>query len=319
MKIKNVFVAASIGLILLLLAACSALKPAPTIIATQTAVALPATGVEYYFVTNKLLIPTTQEQTQAFALNVDGDSQKHLDNKFGDLFTLLASASQGIELQSTLDQAVSAGQLVSLHMAKTNDPLTDQSVSWSIFQGQKTQSAPNFDGSDKFTLDSAAPINLPIVGSLTNGHFTGGPGTTQVEISLLGQSVDVDLIGVRLEVDFSAQGCANGKLGGGVTVDEFRGKLLPAIADGFNQIIKRDQTVANTLLPVFDSDHDGTITIQELENNPLLMIAISPDLDLLDASGNFNPNQDSVKDSYSLGLGFTCVPATFTAPLVSVP
>jgi len=44
------------------------------------------------------------------------------------------------------------------------------------------------------------------------------------------------------------------------------------------------------------------------------MIAVSPDLDLLDSSDKFNPGQDGVKDSYSIGLGFTCVPATFVSP-----
>ena len=105
----------------------------------------------------------------------------------------------------------------------------------------------------------------------------------------------------------------NEKLSVCVTVDEFRGKLLPAIADRLNQIIKTDKA-ANTLLQVFDSDHNGTITVQELENNTLLMLAISLDLDLLDTSGKFNPGQDGVKYSYSIGLGFTCVPATFAAP-----
>jgi len=319
MKKKNVFVAASIGLILLLLAACSVPKPVPTPAPTQTAVVLPATGVEYYFVTNKLQVPTTQEQTQTFALNVDGDPQQQPDNKFGDLFTMLTSAVQGIELQSNLDKAVSTGQVVSLHVVKADDPLNDPSVSWAIFTGQKALSAPTFNGSDKFALDSAAPVNLPIIGSLTNGHFTGGPGTARVQMFMLGQLVEVDLIGVRLEADLSAKGCANGKLGGGVTVDEFRSKLLPAIAEGLNEITKLNNTGANTLLQTFDSDKNGTITTQELESNSLLMLAISPDLDLLDASGKFNPNQDGVKDSYSLGLGFTCVPATFTAPLVLVP
>jgi hypothetical protein len=313
MKMKNVFVTASAGLILLLLAACAALKPTPTQPA-PTAEILPATGVQYHFVTNKLIIPTTQAQTQEFALNVDGDSQQNLDNKFGELLTLLTSAAPGLELQSALDQAVNNGQLVTLHVVKADDSLNDPSVSWSIFLGQKTQSAPSFDGSDKFLIDSATPTDSSIVGSLTNGHFTGGPGSARVQVFLLGQLVDVDLIGVHLETDLSAQGCTNGKLGGGVTVEEFRSKLLPSIADGLNQIIKADQAVANTLLPIFDSDHNGTITIQELENNPLLMIAVSPDLDLLDASGKFNPGQDGVKDSYSVGLGFTCVPATFTAP-----
>ncbi|MDO8752303.1 MAG: hypothetical protein Q7J80_00290 [Anaerolineales bacterium] len=312
MKMKNVFVM-NASLVLLLLASCSALKQKPAPI--QPTEVLPATGVQYYFVTNELLIPTTQEQTKAFALNVDGDSQNSLDNKFGDLFTLLTSAAQGIELQATLDQAVDSGQVVSLHMVKANDLLNDPSVSWSIFLGQKTQSAPKFDGSDKFNLDSAAPANPPIVGSLTNGRFVGGPGATRIQMFLLGQPVEVGLIGVRLEADFSANGCANGKLGGGVTVDEFRAKILPAIVEGLNLIIKTDKAVADTLLPLFDSDSNGTLTIQEIEGNPLLMIALSPDLDLLDASGKFSPSQDGVKDSYSIGLGFTCVPATFTAPV----
>lgn len=313
MKIKNVFVAASASLIILLLAACNALKPTPTQPA-PTAEVPPATGVQYHFVTNKLLVPTTQAQTQAFALNIDGDSQQKPDNKFGEMLTLLTSASPGLDLQSSLDQAVSTGQLVSLHVVKADNSLNDTSVSWTIFQGQKAQSAPSFDGFDKFTLDSAALANLPIVGSLTNGHFTGGPGTARVQMFLLGQLVEVNLIGVRLEADVSAKGCANGKLGGGVTVDEFRAKILPAIADGLNQTIKTDKAAANTLLQAFDSDKNGTITVQELESNPLLMLAASPDLDLLDASGKFNPGQDNVKDSYSVGLGFTCVPATFTAP-----
>ena len=77
---------------------------------------------------------------------------------------------------------------------------------------------------------------------------------------------------------------------------------------------KADKNVANTVLPLLDSDGNGTITVAEFESNPLLMMAVSPDLDLLDASGKFNPNQDGVKDSYSMGLGFTCAPAIFTAP-----
>jgi len=314
MKMKKSFVI-NASLVLLLVSACSALQPAHTQPApTETAVAQPATGIPYSYVTNRLMIPTTQTQVGLFALNVDGDAQGHPDDKFGDLLTLLTSAAQGIELQASLDQAVTSGQLVSLHVVKADDILNDPSVSWSLFLGKKTQSPPLFDGSDKFTLESAASTDAPIVGSLAHGHFTGGPGIAQARIFLLSQMVEVDLIGVRLEADLSAGGCANGKLGGGVTAEEFRGKLLPAIADGLNQISMADKEAENALLKVFDSDHNGTITTREIESNPLLMLAISPDLDLLDASGQFHPNQDGVKDSYSIGLGFTCVPATFIAP-----
>ena len=315
MKIKNVFVL-NAGLILLLLSACSALKPTPVMPQSTPTIAaiIPVTGTQYQFVTDKLLLPTTQEQTQSYALNIDNDPKKNSDNKFGDLLTLLTSAAPNLELQATLDQAVDNGQLVTLHMVQTDDLTNDTNVSWSIFLGQRSPSAPSFNGSDKFTLDSKTPLNSPIIGSVTNGHFSGGPGAVQVQMLLLGQLVEVDLLGVRLEADFSAQGCTNGKLGGGVTVEEFRGKLLPAIADGLNLIIKENNTAATPLLKAFDSDKDGTITTPELEKNPLLMIAVSPDLDLLDSSGNFNPGQDGVKDSYSMGLGFTCVPAIFIAP-----
>ena len=313
MKMKIVF-GLNIALILLL-ASCSVLNP--TTAPTQTPEASqvpPAAGTQNHFVTNKLLIPTTQAQAQAYALNLDGNSQNHTQNLFGGLLALLTTAAPGVNLQSTVDQAVKAGQVVSLHVVKTNDLQNASSVSWSIFQGQKTQSPPKFDGSDQFAIDSAGPTSSPIVGSLTNGHFTGGPGTAQVTLYLLGTPVDVSLIGVRLDSDLSAKGCTNGKLGGGVTVDDFRNKLLPGIVAGLNGIIGTDKTAAAPLLQALDSDHNGTISVQELENNPLLMAALSPDLDLLDGSGKFNPGQDKVKDSYSMGLGFTCVPATFTAP-----
>jgi len=315
MKMTTVVSTARAGLIILLLAACSALRSAPP--ATQPAPraqVAPATGVQYHFVTSTLQIPTTRAETQTFALNVDGDPKNQPDNMFGGLLTLLTSAAPGLQLQASVDQAINAGQLVSLHVVKADDPLNDPSVSWSIYQGQKTQSAPRFDGSDKFAVDPVSPTIPPIIGALTNGHFSGGPGTAHVQLFLLSQPVEVNLIGVRLEADVSTKGCANGRLGGGLGVDEFRGKLLPTIADGLNQTIKADKAAADAILPVLDSNHDGTITVQELENNPVFMLAISPDLDLLDASGKFNPGQDEVKDAYSLGLGFTCAPATFSAP-----
>jgi hypothetical protein len=325
MKMKNIFIV-NTALVLLSLTACSALKPnstpTPTPVPTQpqptpTAVIQQtptAARLQYYFVTNKLLIPTTREQTQAFALNLDANPQDHTENLFGQLLTLLTSAVPGLELQLNVDQMINSGQMVTLHLVNASDPLNDPNVSWSIFQGQRSQSAPRFDGSDKFTLDPAAPINPPIIGTLTNGHYSGGPGKAQVQMVLLGQPVSVDLIGVHLETDLSPKGCANGILGGGITIDEFRTKLLPALTDGLNQMIKTDKSVAPSLLQTFDSDNNGTITIQELESNPVLMLAITPDLDLLDSSGKFDPGVDGVKDSFSLGLGFTCVPAAFPAP-----
>jgi len=297
------------------LAACSALQPAPRVTqAAPTDQVQPTTGIQYHLVTDQLMLPTTKDLTEAYALNVDGDSEQTGDNLFGQLLSLLTSAAPSLEMQATMDQAVDTGQLVTLHLVTADDPLNDSSVSWSIVLGETATTAPTFDGTDTFAVDSAAPTNAPIVGELAGGRFSGGPGAARLRFFLLGQQVDVGVIGLRLEADLSAAGCSNGRLGGGLTVDDFRSRLLPTLTDGLNLAVQSNPALANLLLPTLDADRDGTITVQELENNPMLRIAVQPDLDLLDASGSFNPGQDGTNDSYSMGLGFTCVPATFTAP-----
>ncbi len=319
MKAKPAFLT-QISLIAFLLAACGAPTPPPTPTPTPTpppptaTAASSAASVRYHFVTNKLMIPTTQDQTDSFALNIDGDPQNSQDNLFGRLITLLVSISPNLELQSTIDQAINAGQIVTLHTLDTADPLNANNASWSVLLGQTAQTAPRFDGTDQFTLNPAAPTNTVISGSITNGHFTGGPGEVHAQLMILGAPVDVSLIGVRLEADVSEKGCTNGKLGGGITVSEFRDKLLPALSNGLNRVIGADAALGKTLLTTFDTDQNGSISADELQNNILLKLATSPDLDLLDASGKFNPRQDGVNDSMSVGLGFTCAPAIFTAP-----
>jgi hypothetical protein len=309
------------GLVSLLLLAACATPPeaAPTATSAPTpakpADLTPVTNVRYHFVSNKLLWPTTGSQAQTYALDIDGDS--HPDNLFGRALATLGALSPGLDLQSTVDQVINAGQVVMLHAVQTGSP----GASWSVFNGQRTLSPPKFDGSDQFALDPAAPTDSVVTGSMTNSHFAGGPGTARVQIIVLGVPVQVDLIGVRIEADVSKTGCTNGKLGGGITDSQFQATVLPALAAGLNQIIASDKgcpvacgTPANILLQALDADKNGTITVEELQNNILLKAAISPDLDLLDASGKFSPRQDGVKDSLSVGLGFTCVPATFKAP-----
>ncbi len=305
---------------LLLLAACAT---PPQAAPTATSSPIPASPVDltpvpsvrYHFVSNKLLWPTTQEQAQTYALDIDGDS--HPDNLFGRALATLVSLSPGLDLQSAADEVINAGQVVMLHVVQAGSA----GASWSLFSGQPTQSPPKFDGSDQFTLDAAAPTDSVLTGSMTNNHFAGGPGTARIQIIVMGVPVQVDLIGVRVEADAIATGCTNGKLGGGIPESEFQAAILPALAAGLNQIVGADEgcpaacgAPTTLLLQALDGDKNGNISVQELQNNILLKAAFSPDLDLRDASGKFNPRQDGVKDSLSLGLGFTCVPATFKAP-----
>jgi hypothetical protein len=227
---------------------------------------------------------------------------------------MLVAASPGLEFQPTVDEAINSGQIVTLHLLQTDDLTNASSASWSIFLGQAVQAPPDFDGSDTFTLDPAAPTNSVLTGSIVNGHFSGGAGKLRVKVAFLDKPVELDLVGVRLETDVRATGCVSGKLGGGIAVAEFRAKLLPALVDGMNSVAQVDAGAAGALLQIFDADQNGTITPEEIESNPLVQIALAPDVDLMDAAGQFNPRQDGVKDSLSVGLGFACTAAKFTTP-----
>jgi hypothetical protein len=70
-------------------------------------------------------------------------------------------------------------------------------------------------------------------------------------------------------------------------------------------------STSKTVLDLFDDDKDGAVTADEIRMDPLSMALLAPDVDLLDASGAFNPRSDGTKDSLSLGLGFTCVNGVF--------
>ncbi len=274
----------------------------------------PAVDTPHTFVTNTLTLPLSATQSQELALNIDNDPQGTPDNLLGRIFSTFLDISPEFELQSTVDQMISTGQVVMLHQVQAADLQNDASAQWSIYHGQRPASPPAFNGSDVFAVDASMPSNSMIPGSITNSHFSGGPGSARVQMVFLGAPIAVDLIGVHLEADVSVNGCINGRIGGGVSQADFQAIFLPAFAQGLNQTIAAEPGAAfsQTVLAAFDGDHNGTITREELQGNLLLSLATSPDLDLLDASGAFNPNQDGVKDSLSLGLGFTCVPASFT-------
>ena len=106
----------------------------------------------------------------------------------------------------------------------------------------------------------------------------------------------------------------SGKLGGGISqqVDEV---LIPAIASALQTVIDAScptacSPAAANILIVFDANGDQIVTADELRSNFLVQaILLSPDLDLV--KGNGRPGRDGVRDSISVGLGFTAKAALF--------
>lgn len=72
--------------------------------------------------------------------------------------------------------------------------------------------------------------------------------------------------------------------------------------------------VSEDAIDLYDGDGDCHVSASEIRAGRDSLLLFAPDLDLLDAQGNYAPNQDGVVDSISLGLRFTAVRATFDTP-----
>jgi hypothetical protein len=310
----------------------------------------PLTGDFTHYVGNTLNVPDNQAESMALGLNIDGDPQNKIDNALGGL--LAALGAQGLDTQSNIDASVTSGSLLLLHSIQADDLTADSSVGWQVFLGTAAAEPPAYDGTDTFTVDSTGPSDAKLRGSITGGQFTGGPGNITIQLALgEGAPIRVNLIGARIKANVTATSCTGGVLAGAVTKAEVDSAIIPAIAPLVNDSILSSDSVDGALVPcqtmadcpatsdsgsalecdddarnlclsdssltilnLLDANKDGTVTAAEIMSNSIVSALLAPDVDMLDANGDFNPRQDGTKDSISLGVGFTCVNATFDAP-----
>jgi len=278
----------------------------------------PPTGSRTKYVASTIQVPTNATQTRAFALDIDGDPNDRPDNALGGIFSALSQ--QALDIQGPIDAAVAAGQLVSLHMLQADNLADATNAAWSVFQGENQQD-PDFSGAGSFSIQREAPHDSLLHGRVVGGVFTGGPGKARIKLVVMNVPVILDLIGARISAEVSPTGCSNGKLGGAITQETIVSQVFPALAAGFTASLAADPGcpsactgTAATLQGLFDTNRDGTITVTEVESTALVRALFAPDVDLLDATGAFNPRQDRVNDSLSLGIGFSCAGASFVAP-----
>jgi len=164
---------------------------------------------------------------------------------------------------------------------------------------------------------AATPQDTPLAGDFASGTFTGGPGHIPVQLAFLGSSATtLDLIGARVKVTANVSGITQGVLAGGVSQTELDTKVYPNISTSFNELVALECSALTsppacgctsgstgaTLISLFDTNHDCSISVDEIENNTLVQSLFAPDVTL--------ENQKCI----SLGVGFTAVPGEFTSP-----
>jgi len=289
---------------------------------------LPGTG-NHQYVGQQIVIPTESGQSNALALDIDGDGST--ENGLGQVVEVF-SGSADLGIQQSVDSQVAGGQLLYIANVESSD-LVNGAATLRMFLGNDCDSprdpSDNFSGTELFEIRGDSPTDSSVTGTITAGAVDLGPGqmTVLVPIPDVG-NISLPLFGARLVGDITDTGITNAILGGGVKDEDVQSILVPALYTTISTSVATNCTLsgktcncdpassAGSLISLFDSDGNCEISMDEVTNNTLLVALLAPDIDLFDSNnGNaFDPMQDGIADSLSLGVGFTMVNGQFELP-----
>jgi hypothetical protein len=270
--------------------------------------------MNYEFLLSSLKLPVLSRD---YAFDLDGNGR--VDNQLGQVIS--AMLQQGLDMQATVDKAVSDGKVLILFTVIAQQPLTvDQPADLRVVR------APGTGAGDKL----AVPVTLP--GRLQAGRFA--PDAPPPNSDLVTWVLELPLgpgLPARLTVQWPrfafginpsgtrlVDGGLNGSLSGRTVLDDF----VPSLADIFTLYIATnpDSETSRTIKSLFDTggcnNPDGTAAVRgdgrispcELSENSLIKSLLAPDVRLRNAAGKYEPLPDAAqKDSLSIGFGFTAM------------
>lgn len=291
-------------------------------------------GDHYQFVLSRTTMPTTAAEASDLGFDIDGDSAT-VDNAVGDNMATLPGVASLSQL--ALNGALARGEAILLVDLQTTSLRDASDVAISFYLGQEPSTPPcadasdtvcgrHLDGAARFTIAPTSPIDTTLVGEIRDGKLTAGPGRITIELVLvpLLPPFRVEWQGVQIEATVGQDGQIAGKFGGGIVESQFGLNLLPGIAGSIDFLVARDCTDAAP--DCCQPGTEGAQLIADLDNlnancqvGPLefslgVPRRFGPDLDLLDRAGAYNPRQDNIPDSLSIGMGFSGIRAAFPRP-----
>lgn len=271
-------------------------------------------AVRYHFVVNKIFFPL---QSSDYAVDLNGDG--FADNQLGNIMRALA---QNLDVQGPEDLAVIGGTALELlTLATRDDRLLSDPEAAAVLSAANPQRPPDFSGNGSFSIDrSVAPGSL--AGALVAGNFTSAPPVpaqsapiASLRLVLVdGAPIDLPLVGGRLTFRASTGGFTKGQLNGALRKRDVAGILIPALAANLTLVEHRMpcDTDCTHVRQNFDLNGDGSVSVDEVAQGPVLERYLLPDVQLFDASDRWLPNPSNVtKDSLSIGLALGTVKATF--------
>jgi hypothetical protein len=280
-------------------------------------------GFRYHFVVDKFVFP---QQRSDYAYDLNGDAFP--DNQFGNV--VRAFSVQGLQLQAADQQAIVGGDALELVALFTRDSaLLSDPGAVATLDVAAPRHPPDLFGSGSFTIDPSVPPS-PLPGAVSAGTFTSAdptrlpsPPTAVLRLVLAGgPAVDLPLVGAHVTFTPSStlsSSCKplcldKGQLNGALARQDIDNVLVPALAAGLTAVENRMPCDADCMKvqAVFDTNHDGQVSTAEVSQGQVLGKYLVPDVQLYNSAGQWMPSPANlIKDSWSIGVGFTAVSAMF--------
>ncbi len=280
----------------------------------------------FHYVMSSLLVPTNNNQARDFGLDLDGDQV--VDNQLGMVMGTLAT--QGFEIQAATSAQVDRGQVLELFDLGADSFTASSSATFAAYIGATPMPPPcsgagdtvcrrHLTGAGTFTIAPASPTRPPLTGVIAGGMMTTAAGQLVVPLTMVFGStpIYVTLLGAKVQLaQASDPAIMSLKLTGGVTQADINTKLIPAMRDGIEASVMKDCTAlasppqcgcasnstGATMVNLFDTNNNCSVTVAEVQNNSLIQSLLAPDVML------------EGQQCLSYGVRATAVKAGFVAP-----
>lgn len=281
-------------------------------------------GTSTHYVLDRVLLPENNTQARDYGLDLDNDMV--VDNRLGMVISVLSG--MGFEAQTDMDRMIDRGSIIMLGNVRGTSLVNSTPASFTIYQGinpvppactsaQDTICRKHLAGTGAFTIDPSILLDPPLIGSISNGQLTAGPGHLTIRFVFMGSApITVTLIGAHVQLAASSAGLT-GKLGGAITQTDVNMNVLPPMRDGFEATVMKECTMltsppscgcpggstGNTLIGLFDTNQNCSISLGEVQNNSLIVSLFVPDVTV------------EGKQALSFGVSVTAVPGTYNDPM----
>ena len=288
-------------------------------------------GENFDYIIDELYIPTNATEARSIGVDIDGDGD--IDNKLGQIMSLIPADE---DPNVAIAESIAEGSIIILGrlVVDAGFPPTDDCVTFQIFQGD-TESGDatedNLTGTGSALIDPSADRDLFLSGTITANYLEAGPSSITISIAIADVFLDITLDRAQAlsEGTVDADGWEDVMIGGGISQDTMVSDLLPTITDWLNGDIRDDpdgsvwEFVRDSIDCACDNTIEGCeqvvnqegecvcwtppddpadpVSVTELLCNPLLATALRPDVDIDD---------DQIPDLLSLGIRVSAISIT---------